>query len=45
MFKLTVLAHLVSGEGTLAEVGRQFGAGRAAACHHATKARKLFGLE
>ena len=43
-FKIAVLAHLLSGQGTLADVGRRFGAGRSAACHHATKARKLFGI-
>lgn len=41
-FKLAVLAHQISGEGTLAGVARKYGVTRQAAFKHATDAKRIF---
>jgi hypothetical protein len=43
--RFAVLAQVVSGTGTLADVGRRHGASKQAASKHAAKARRIFGLE
>jgi len=44
VFKSDVLAQVVSGSGTLAEIGRRHNASRQAAYKHAAAARRIFGL-
>ncbi len=40
--KADVLAHLLTGEGTLADIGRRRGISRQAVHNHAVKARKIY---
>jgi hypothetical protein len=40
--KADVLAHLLTGEGTLADIGRRRGISRQAVHKHAVKARKIY---
>lgn len=40
--KADVLAHLLTGDGTLADIGRRRGISRQAVHRHAVKARKIY---